>query len=151
MRSSGTTDIRIAKTKMVPKANEIDAEFDKALRKFHQQHIAQTNTPSLTNTIGGFSGVFTEDPFLIQKFGLDKNPDLKITRLLPDGLEHLEHTNQGDPKERKSRASKVGEFVTIVGDLNVEDIAKQHAYQYAKWLHSEGKVNKTIRSLITDH
>jgi site-specific recombinase XerD len=149
MRSTGTTDIRVAKTKIVPKANEIYAEFDKAFRKLHQQHITQTNTPGLTNTIGDFNGVFTEDPFLIRKFGLDKNPELKVSRLLPDWLEHLEHTNQGDPKERKSRASKVGEFVSVVGDLNVEDIAKQHAYQYAKWLHSEGKANKTIRSLIT--
>lgn len=80
MRSTGTTDIRVAKIKLVPKANEIYSELEKALRKIHQQYNTRTNTPDLTNTIDGFNSEFTEDPCWIRKFDLDKNPELKVSR-----------------------------------------------------------------------
>ena len=80
---------------------------------------------------------------------MGKDPSLKITKLIPDWIKRLEDTNQGDYKERTSRANKLREFVREVGDLRVQDIKKQHAYQNAKWLNDEGKANKTIRALIT--
>lgn len=149
MRSTGTTDLRIARTKLVPKANEIYAVFDQKLARIHQAFRSQIEQPAYTNTIGDFSNIYTVDPFLVTKHGLDRNPDHRITKLIPSWISHLEDTNQGDHKERTSRKNKVNEFVKVVGNLHVQDIKKQHAYQYAKWLNDRGMANKTIRSLVT--
>ena len=148
-RSTGTTDERAARTKIVPLTNEIYAKFDRGLAALHISYVQETNQPAFTNTIGDFTKVFTVDPFLIKQHGLDKDPDQKITNLLPGWIAYLEDTNQGDHKERTSRRNKLFEFVSVVGNLHVEDIKKQHGYQYAKWLNDEGKANSTVRSLIT--
>ncbi len=149
MRSTGTTDLRIAKTKLVSKANEIYAAFDQKLAELHQSFQNQIEQPAYTQTIGDFSKIYTVDPFLIRKHGLDRNPDHRITKLIPSWIKHLEDTEQGDHKERTSRKNKVNEFVQVVGDLHVQEVKKQHAYQYAKWLNDRGMANKTIRSLVT--
>lgn len=149
MRSTGTTDPRVAKTKLVPLANQIYAEFDRKLTRLHKQYVNETNEIGFTQTIGDFSNVFVTNPLAIQMHGLDKDPALKITRLLPTWIQHLEDTNQGDYKERTSRFNKLNEFVQVVGDLNVQDVGKVHGYQYAKWNHAQGRANKTITSLNT--
>jgi integrase len=148
-RSTGTTDERIAKMKIVSLAKEIYAKFDQMLSKLHQDFTNQANQPAYTNTIGDFTKVYTVDPFLIRLHGLDKDPAHNISKLMPNWISHLEKTGQGSPKERSSRKAKLEQFVGVVGDLNVDDIKKQHAYQFAEWLNNEGKANKTIRSLIT--
>ena len=149
MRSTGTTDEKIAKTKLVALANEIYAEFDRKLTGLHGQYVADTEQAAYTSTIGDFSKVFTTNPLLIQKHGLDKDPSLKITRLLPKWIEDMEERNKSNHKERTSRRNKLNEFVKVVGDLHVRDITKVHGYQYAKWNHKQGRANKTIRSLNT--
>jgi integrase len=149
MRSTGTTDLRAARSKLVPKANEIYAAFDQKLAALHRGYQQQVSQPGFTQTIGDFSRVFTADPFLIQTYGLDKDPEGRVLSLLPAWITHLENTNQGSHKERTSRKNKLEEFVKVIGNLHVEDIKKQHAYQYAQWLNDEGKGNKTIRSLTT--
>ncbi|NQX73344.1 MAG: hypothetical protein HRT62_07220 [Epibacterium sp.] len=55
MRSTGTTDPRVAKTKLVPLANEIYAEFDRKLASLHSQYVDETNEIGFTQTIGYFS------------------------------------------------------------------------------------------------
>ena len=149
MRSTGTTDEKIAKTKLVALANEIYAEFDRKLTRMHGQYIADTEQAAYTSTIGDFSKVFTTNPLLIQKHGLDKDPALKITRLLPKWIEDMEESNKSNHKERTSRRNKLNEFVKVVGDLHVQDITKVHGYEYAKWNQKQGRANKTIRSLNT--
>ena len=149
MRSTGTTDKKIAATKLVDKTNEIHAEFDRKLDDLHGQYMADTTQAAYTSTIGDFSKVLTTNPMLIQQHGLDKDPALKMTRLLPKWVEDMEENNKCNHKERTSRRNKLNDFVKVVGDLHVQDITKVHGYQYVKWNRKQGRASKTIRSLNT--
>ena len=78
-----------------------------------------------------------------------KDRATKLSRFIPDYLKHLETNNVGDFKERNTRKTKCTEFMSIVGDLHVEEIKKIHAYRYADWMAAKGLANKTIKSAIS--
>ncbi len=62
---------------------------------------------------------------------------------------HLNDNNISNIKERKTKVAVCKEFLSVVGDMFVDDVRKYHAYQYAKWMAERGLANKTIKSRIS--
>ena len=154
-RSTGTADKKLAETRSVQIANEIYEAFQKEIDEIHLKAKARLYDPAarLTTQISVDPNTcITTDAFTIKHFGLDKDPKLKFSRLIPLYVEHLEMLNRESRKERNTKLSKLNEFVKIVDEkheLQIEDVKKVHAYDYAEWMALQGRANKTIRSNVS--
>lgn len=154
-RSTGTADKKLAETRSVQIANEIYEEFQKEIDDIHLKAKARLYDPAarLTTQISVDPNTcITTDAFTIKHFGLDKDPKLKFSRLIPQYVEHLEMLDRESRKERNTKLSKLNEFLKIVDEkheLQIEDVKKVHAYDYAEWMALQGRANKTIRSNVS--
>ncbi|MEP3198798.1 MAG: phage integrase SAM-like domain-containing protein [Lentilitoribacter sp.] len=154
-RSTGTSDKKLAETRSVQIANEIYEEFQKEIDEIHLKAKARLYDPAarLTTQISVDPNTcITTDAFSIKHFGLDKDPKLKFSRLIPQYIEHLEMLNRESRKERNTKLSKLNEFLKVVDEkqgLQIEDVKKVHAYDYAEWMALQGRANKTIRSNVS--
>ncbi len=132
-------------------ATEVYREFDQALDRHERRAPKMTFhylTPEEQQT-----DPYMSDPFFFQRMLPPLEPPKdrasKLSRCIPEYLNHLETNQVGDHKERRTRETKCAEFLSIVGDLHVEDIKKIHAYRYADWMAAKGLANKTIKSAIS--
>lgn len=151
-RSTGTADKKLAEAKSVQIANEIYQEFEEQIDAIYQKAQARRVDPAAifsSQITTDPSKVFISDAFTIQQLGLDKDPKLKISRLIPEYVQHLEDINKESYKERRTKISKLKEFLEVIGDVNITELKKLHAYKYAKWMVLEGRANKTIRSNVS--
>ncbi|MFV1535255.1 DUF6538 domain-containing protein [Phaeobacter sp. JH209B] len=53
-------------------------------------------------------------------------------------------------KTSKSRLRNIGQFIDVVGDLELTELEAKHAYQFAKQLEADGKAHRTIQTRISD-
>ena len=153
--STGTTDRRRAEALMSKITQEIYEKFQKEIDDIYLRSQARSVDPAamFTSQITAEpKKVFISDAFTIQQFGLDKDPTLKFSRLIPKYFEYLEGINKDSRKERGTKLSKLKEFVDVVdenNDLHLENVKKKHAYDYAEWMAHQGRANKTIRSNVS--
>ncbi len=77
---------------------------------------------------------------------VDQSERSLLTTILP---RYISERPWGRSKTKVEFASKIERFIEVVGDLQVSEIKKQHVYELAETLSSEGKANKTIRSYVT--
>lgn len=151
-RSTGTTDKRRAEAVKSEITSKIYEEFQKEIDDIYLRSEARKVDPAAVFTsqiTAEPNTVFISDSFTINRLGLDKDPRLRISRLIPEFAQHLDDLNKETRKERRTKISKIKEFISVVDDLNVLDVKKQHAYKYAKWMAQEDRANKTIRSNIS--
>ena len=154
-RSTGTSDKKLAETRSVQIAKEIYEEFQKEIDDIHLKAKARLYDPAarLTTQISVDPNTcITTDAFTIKHFGLDKDPKLKFRRLINQYYDHLNDIDREARKERKTKLSKITEFIDVVetdGELHIDDIKKVHAYNYAEWMDRKGLARKTIQSNIS--
>lgn len=153
-RSTGTTDKRRAESAMVRIAGKIYDEFDVEIDEQAKQAQPVTFTfIDPTKATDARTRSMLNDPFvgrrMLPPLEPSKAPNTKLSRFIPDFIAHLEDIAKGGHKERKTKLSKLSEFHSLVGDLYVADIRKSHAYDYAKWMATEGRANKTIKSNVS--
>lgn len=150
-RSTKTTDRRKAEAALPGIASAIYQEFDTALLVVQKQ-----STPIQFHYLSDeevLASPVYSDPFMTRRMlpPLEprKDPSTKLSRFIPIYLAYLEERQVGNRKERNTRRTKCVEFMTVVGDLHLEDIKKVHAYNYADWMNAKSLANKTIKSAIS--
>lgn len=150
-RSTKTTDRRKAESAMPSIATAIYAEFDTALTI--QQQISKPMTFHYLSDDEVQANPSLHDPFfahrMLPPLEKPKDPSTKLSRFILVYMDYLEANQVGDVKERKTRRTRCQEFMSIVGDIHIEDIEKYHAYRYADWMAEKGLANKTIKSAIS--
>lgn len=132
-------------------AADIYKEFDAALRRLEDEpkplfSIRYATPEEMADLRSG-------DPFAHRRMlpPLEKPKDqaTRLSRFIPDYLDHLEKNGIGNIKERRTKRTKCEEFKALVGDLHLADIKKIHAYKYAEWLNSKGLAHNTIASSVS--
>jgi hypothetical protein len=118
-RSTGTTDERRAQAAMPGIAADIYKEFDAALRRLEDEpkppfSIRYATPEEMADTRSW-------DPFadrrMLPPIQKPKDPATKLSRFVPDYLDHLEKNGVGNVKERRTKRTKCEEFKALVGDL----------------------------------
>jgi integrase len=152
-RSTGTSDKKIAESKSVQIANEIYEEFQREIDEIYLRSEARKYDPAAVFTTQiNPKKIMVSDNFTIQQLGLDKDPKLKISRLVNEYSLYLDQLDQESGKERRTKISKIKEFIEAMDNgsaLHLDDIKKVHAYNYAEWMARMGRANKTIRGNIS--
>ena len=147
-RSTRTSDRRIAEAALPNIASAIYAEFDTAI-----SNLPKPPPPPLKIHFLTAKEQAMADPFAAQRMlpplEKPKDPATKLSRFIPIYTNYLAEHQIGDHKERRTKHVKCEEFMSIVGDIHLEDIKKIHAYRYAEWLNDKGLANKTIKSAIS--
>lgn len=132
-RSTRTSDKKLAETRSVQIANEIYEEFQNEIDDIHLKAKARLYDPAarLTTQISADPATcITTDAFTIKHFGLDKDSKLKFRRLINQYYDHLNDIGGEARKERKTKLSKITEFIDVVeagGELHIDDIKRVHA------------------------
>jgi len=150
-RSTKTTDRRKAEVALPGIASAIYEEFDTAL------NIQQSKVKPVTFRYLSDEEVQNDpilrDPFITRRMlpplEKPKDPSTRLSRFIPVYVDYLEANQIGDHKERRTKRSRCEQFMSVVGDLHVEDIKKFHAYKYADWMNDQGLANKTIKSAVS--
>lgn len=150
-RSTRTTDRRKAEAALPGIASAIYQEFDSELN--NQRSKVKPVTFKFLSDEDVQNDPVLSDPFISRRMlpplEKPKDPSTRLSRFIPVYVDYLEANEIGDHKERRTKRSRCEQFMSVVGDLHVEDIRKFHAYKYADWMNDQGLANKTIKSAVS--
>ena len=150
-RSTRTTDRRKAEAALPAIASAIYQEFDSELN--NQRSQVKPITFKYLSEEEVQNDPILSDPFIARRMlpplEKPKDPSTRLSRFIPVYVDYLKANQIGDHKERRTKRSRCEQFMSVVGDLHVEDIKKFHAYKYADWLNDQGLANKTIKSAVS--
>ncbi|MDU8928396.1 DUF6538 domain-containing protein [Alisedimentitalea sp. MJ-SS2] len=136
-RSTGTTDRKEAERRQHRITEEIYARFDAELERLNPQPEVKFNYV-----------VGPPDPLLAwrPKPVIPKqNISLRMSRVWP---KYVEGRNWGREKTKNGVVGHLKEFISVVGDLQIDQLKKKHGYQYARYLDQSGYARSTVGTRV---
>lgn len=136
-RSTGTPHLREAERRQHRITEQIYKEFDQEIERRKPQ-------PKLTFTY------LTDDPDPLYQYRPrpiipKKNASLRLSRVAPRYRDERKWPRQ---KTRNAYISYIQEFIGVVGDLQIDEIKKRHAYEYARYLDQCCFSNSTVGTRV---
>ncbi|EBA14423.1 Phage integrase [Roseobacter sp. SK209-2-6] len=136
-RSTGTTDKKEAERRQHRITEEIYAFFDAEIDLLTPQPPVKI--------------VYSSEPpdplyqFRPKPIIPKADASLRLSRIWP---KYIEGRNWRREKTKNGIKSHLKEFLSVVGDLQVDQIKKKHGYQYARFLDQTGYSNSTVGTRV---
>ena len=136
-RSTGTTDRKEAERRKHRITDEIYQFFDGEFDRLQPQPPIK-----FTYVTGPVDPLWEYRPKpVIPK----KDASKRLTRVLP---QYIEGRNWNRIKSMNGMRTHIQEFISVVGDIQIDEVKKKHAYQFARYLDQSGYAHSTVDTRV---